>query len=157
MVGHDHESVQLVVVEAWPPLDGIHYDLGDGWLTQKQGTIARAVQLAVHPGKSLPGEQFCWRVHRVRQTAVQVPRDKQICPAGMEVGQAAAVEAHNREVQAESGASHPQTGHRQDCRCGTHGCVRHKKPLGQPLGGKKKGPGVTTDAWTLVVPKSSGS
>ena len=78
MVGHDHESVELIVAKACPPLDGIHHDLGDGRLLQEQGTLTSAVQMAVHPGEGFPGEQFVWRVDRVRQTAVQVPGDKQV-------------------------------------------------------------------------------
>src|ERR1039457_7135725 len=59
-------------------VDGIHYQLRDGLLFQVERCTTGGVETSVHPDKGLSRILFVWwRVERVWQAPVEMPRDKQ--------------------------------------------------------------------------------
>ena len=79
MVRHDDECLQFVVLQMLRAIvDGIHYQLRDGLLFQVERSTTGGVEISIHPDKGLSRILFVWwRVERVWQAPVEMPRDKQ--------------------------------------------------------------------------------
>ncbi len=96
VVGHDHESVQVIMPEGMGVVaDGFYDQAGKGWLAEVERAHAGLIQQTVQCGKGLPGgERTPWERSMRGQTAVEPPREKNRLFRGGDVRKPAPVKHH---------------------------------------------------------------